>query len=809
MVNSLDADRSRGPRTRVAALKVKDVFRPCPSNQFDFKTSRDIEPSHDIYAQSRATRAIQVGLGISHQGYNIYVSGSPGTGKSSVIKKFLEDWSQTKPIPQDWIYVHNFSDPESPIAISMPTGEGRKFKKSMEKMIRILREELPIAMQGEDYENTINAIFSSANEHKSKLYSDLEKLGKSKGFLLKSSKSGIETIPIIDGRPLTEKDYSKISDEARAEIEHHRSAFEPEILDFVRKVRAIDREAREHAESISEAISDQIVSSVFESFLEEYQDHKQINDYLVQMQEHVTEHLADFHEDDVREDLDGVLIPEERDRFTKYKVNLLVDHSKTENAPVIIETNPTYYNLFGKVEKSLEHGMYSTDFTMIKPGALHKANGGYLVLNALDIFRNGNIWDTLKRVLKNNECFIEDIGEQHSLLPTSGLRPATIPLDLKLILVGTDDIYHILYHEDEEFARIFKIKADFDYQMERNQENVQNYASFIATRSHKESLLPFDRSAICAAVEYGSRLVDDQNQLSLQFSAIKDLSIEANFIALEQGSRVIKRSHMEDALNEKYYRLNLYEEQIMKLIEQGDIITCVDGEHIGAINGLVVSDFGDYAFGKIGRITCTHSIGDGGIINIERQSKLSGRIHDKGVFILSGLINTLLSSESKHNFNLSLCFEQSYGPIDGDSASVAEFICMISSLANLPIKQNLAVTGSINQLGHIQPVGGINEKIEGFYRSCVAIGESSCYHVLIPIQNQKNLMLHQDIREAVRAGKLKIYPVRHVAEAFFLATGCQLGVKSIPPKDHKFDAKTALGIIQARKIASAKSKKKG
>ena len=474
-------------------------------------------------------------------------------------------------------------------------------------------------------------------------------------------------------------------------------------------------------------------------------------EYLKQVRDDVKEHLLDFAEEEEKEDAEVMLLHDTRDRFSKYKVNLFVDHSQTKSAPVIIENNPTYYNLFGKIEKNVEHGMYLTDFTMVKSGSIHRASGGYLVLNALDIFRTGSIWETLKRILKNNKGFIEDMGEQYSLLPTSGLRPEPIPLDLKVILIGTEDIYHILYHEDEEFHRIFKIKADFDYKMERNSKTIKNYASFIATRSQKEKLLPFDRSGVSAIIEHGSRLVEDQEQLSTQFSSIKDLTIEANFIARERGSRTVKRLDVEDALNEKFYRLNLYEEQLLKMIRDGNIITQVDGTAVGAINGLAVYDYGDYAFGKIGRITCTTSVGDGGILNIERQSHLSGKIHDKGVFILTGILNALLSRQKKHGMVASLCFEQNYGVIDGDSASVAELVCVVSALSGVPIKQNLAITGSINQLGMVQPVGGINEKIEGFYKTCLEVGNSDEYTAMIPVQNQKNLMLHKEAREGVKA----------------------------------------------------------
>ena len=781
-------------------LTSTQVFKACATGQFKFKTTAELESSDEIFSQERAIRAINVGLGIRSPGYNIYVAGIDGTGKTSVINRFLQNWSKKSATPDDWVYLYNFQDNERPKALRMPAGDGKRLKKAIEKLVKALKKEIPLALQSEDYENAANSFYSSANELKSQLYSELEKLAKSHDFVIKSTRVGIETIPIIDGRPLSEKDYSKLSNEDRSEVEARRSEFEPEILDFARKVRAIEKETREQIENLRDAIGEQLVAAIVGEVQDEFESNPAVLEYVQAIRDDVKENLLDFVEEEEKEDGEIINQIPVKNRFSKYQVNLLVDNSQQEKAPIIIENNPTYYNLFGKVEKNVEHGMYLTDFTMIKPGAIHKANGGYLVLNAFDIFKTGNIWDALKRILKNRQAFIEDMGEQYSLLPTSGLRPDPIPLDLKVILIGTDEIYHILYHEDEEFRRIFKIKADFDYKMPRDAINIHNYVSFITTRVSKEKLLPFDRSGVCAVIEHGSRLVEDQSLLSTQFSEIKDLTIEANYIANERGAKSIKRDDVEKALDEKYYRLNLYEENLMRMVKEGEILSSLDGEKIGAINGLAVYDYGDYAFGKIGRITCTSSVGDGSIVNIERHSKLSGRIHDKGVLILSGIVNTLISRNKKHNLTVSLTFEQNYGMIDGDSASVAELIAMLSALSSVPIKQNLAITGSINQHGEVQVIGGVNEKIEGFYKTCEAVGQADVYHALIPEQNVKNLMLHERSRLAVKSGKLRIYPVKHIAEAFKLATDVELGT-GIIPTINDYPEHSALNIIQRRVAA--------
>ena len=485
-----------------------------------------------------------------------------------------------------------------------------------------------------------------------------------------------------------------------------------------------------------------------------------------------------------------------RDRFRKYRVNLFVDNREKKGAPVVIESNPSYYNLFGKVEKNIDHGMFYTDFTMIKAGAVHKANGGYLVLEASDVFKMPSVWDTLKRMLRNRLGFIEDMGEQFSMFATSGIRPEPIPLDVKVILIGTDDIYHLLFELDEEFAKIFKIKSDFDYKMPRNKKNINSYVSFISTRCHKEGLLHFDKSGVAAIVEHSSRLIEDQKQLTTQFGEIKDLTIEADYLAREQNKKTVGRAHVEEALKQKFYRVNLIEEHLMESMERKDIMISVDGQCIGQINGLAVYEMGDHTFGKPGRITCTVAANDDGIVNIERSSKLSGNIHDKGVLILSGFLNSLLARKAALSYSASICFEQSYGMIDGDSATVAELIAIVSAMSEIPINLNLAVTGSLNQLGEVQPVGGINEKVEGFYKCCSILGKSKEYKILIPQQNIGNLMLNKETREGVTSGAFKIFPITYFWEAFEIATGIPFGAKN--PHEPEFTQNSALDIIQRK-----------
>lgn len=760
-------------------ISADKTYLSCPTSVFKFKDTREFDSSHDIISQDRAVRAINMGLGIRKPGYNIYVAGIHGTGKTSVIRTFLEKWSTDSAVPNDWIYVYDFNDQEAPKAIEMEAGGGRKFKKCMEAMVKNLRDVIPSALQSEDYENAVNSQLSVSNEKKAKMYGELERSARAMDFVIKSTRMGIETIPIVDGRPLSEKEYGKLSEEDRRVIEDRRSQLEPEVLDFARKVRVIEQETNQYIEGLRNDLGLKIVGEEIDPLIEEYQANKHIAEYLYDVKKHILENLLDFVESEEQAEHEAQFMPEERDKFRKYRVNVFVDNTHTKGAPVIIETNPTYYNLFGRIEKNVEHGMYLTDFTMIKAGAIHRATGGYLVLNAMDIFKTSSIWDTLKRVLKNRLGFIEDMGEQYSLLPTSGLRPVPIPLDVKVILIGNDEIYHILFDGDEDFQKIFKIKADFDHKMPRVHDNINAYASFVATRSNIENLLPFSKDGISAIVEYGSRLVEDQRFLSTQFGQLKDLTIESDFLAREENSGTVTRKHVETALDLKYQRLNLAEDHLLEMVTQEDILLQVDGQRVGQVNGLAVYDMGDYSFGKIGRITCTISTTDEGVLNIERASKLSGKIHDKGVHILSSFMNALLAKGRKLGVAASVCFEQSYGLIDGDSATVAELVAILSAIGEIPVNQNVAMTGSLNQFGDVQPVGGINEKVEGFYKAARLIGKADSYTCLVPHQNVPNLMLRKEAREAVESGALKIYPIRSINDAFELATGVPLGFTDI------------------------------
>ncbi|MEY4066112.1 MAG: hypothetical protein RIR26_2320, partial [Pseudomonadota bacterium] len=566
-------------------LTNDEVFRRSEiDNQMVTRNATKV-PNYEIISQARAVRAITVGLGVQKPGYNIYVAGVQGTGKTSVIRGFLKKTAETQKTPSDWIYVYNFKNTESPRAIEVATGHAKKFKKDMDELVEQLTTEIPDALQSEEYENNVNSTVNSSNEKKAKLFGELEKTSKAMNFGVKSTRMGIVTVPIVDGKPLSEKDYADLSEEQKEKIEAERNQLEPEVLDFARKVRSIENETKQKLESLRSEIGDYVVSAAMQPLLKEYASNSAIVAYLNEAKEHLLENIEDFAEegDDESGEDDESPVPHhlrKGDPYLPYRVNVFVDNTETKGAPIVIETNPTFYNLFGKIEKNIEYGIYTTDFKMIKAGALARANGGYLVLNAIDVLRNPQVWETLKRVLKNQKLFIEDLGEQYSILPTSGLRPEPISLNVKIVLIGSDWIYRMLYQFDEDFNKIFKIKADFDLQMPRNEDTIKDYINFVSTRTQVENLLPFDASAISSIVEYSSRIVDDQDKLTTRFSLIKDLTIEADYMAKERKAKRITRDDVEKAVDERYFRSALVQDHLSEMVTRGDILISANSRRV-------------------------------------------------------------------------------------------------------------------------------------------------------------------------------------------------------------------------------------
>lgn len=784
-----------------ARLKNDDVYRSCVEKIKVTKNISKKTPNYEIISQPRAVRAINLGLGIQRPGYNIYVAGIQGTGKNSVIRSFLKKTALGRPSPGDWVYVYNFKNPESPHAMELARGKAKKFKKDMDELIDQLTVELVDAFQSEEYETNVNAAVNLNNEKKSKLFNELEKHAKAKNFGVKSTRMGIVTVPIVDGKPLSEKDYSELTDEQKEKIESDRNQLEPEVLDFARKVRTIENDTKNKLENSQNKLGDYVLTQALNPMIKEYEQQKNVIEYLKEVKNHILENLSGFLPDDDDGDGEGDDAPavsmhfKKGDPYLPYRVNVFVDNTEVKGAPIIIESNPTFYNLFGKIEKNIEYGVYTTDFKMIKAGSLARANGGYLVLNTLDVLRTPHVWETLKRVIKNQKLYIEDLGEQYSILATSGLRPEPIPLNVKIILIGSDWFYRMLYQHDEDFHKIFKIKADFDAQMNRNKATIDDYTEFVTTRSKVENLLPFDAHGMAAIVEFGSRVVDDQDKLTTRFGLIKDVTIEADFMARERKGRHITRDDVEKAIHERYLRSSAVEDHLIEMIERKEIMISTGTRRVGEINGLAVYSLGDIAFGVPSRITCRTYYGKPGIVNIERESSLSGKLHNKGVSILTSWLNATFAKKSPAYISASICFEQNYNGVDGDSATMAELCLITATVAGIPIDQSIAVTGSVNQFGEVQPIGGVNEKIEGFFKACRLTGLTGRQGCIIPMQNARHLMLSKEVREAIEKNKFHVWAVSKVEEALELLTGFKAGVWD--EKKEKFTPRSIFALVDA------------
>lgn len=761
----------------------------------NFETTEEVPPLEGIIGQERAKRALEFGLKIKSKGYNIFVTGITGTGRTTSVEQAVKKIAEQGKTPDDWCYVYNFTNPDTPNILRFPPGKANEFKKDMEDLVNEIKIELPKKFESEIYEEHRNQIIKDFQNKRNQLLDQIEKSAKNAGFQIKQTPSGIVFIPLIEEQPIKDEDFEKLSDETKEEIRKKQEMLYEELNDVLRKIRDMEKEAKLKLNNLEKEIAEFTISPRIKELKEKYTDFKDVCKYLDDVEKDMIENIDDFKEKKEIELLPGLKLPDRESSLYRYTVNVLIDNSQTKGAPVVKETNPTAYNLCGRIEYRPHFGAMVTDFTMIKHGALHKANGGYLILQVLDLFKNYYAWETLKRALKNNEIVIEDLNEQFRLINTPTLRPKPIPLDLKVILIGHPIFYYLLYAYDEDFRKLFKVRADFSLTMDKDEEGYKNYASFISKICKEENLKHFDKFAVGKVIEYGSRIVEDRDKLTTRFLEIADLIREANFWADLDNSTIVKEKHIKKALEEKIYRSNLIEKRIEELIKEGTIMVDTDGEKVGQINGLSVISLGDYSFGKPSKITCNIYIGRGGIVNIDREVKLAGRIHNKGFLILNNYINEKYGQEHPISFSASICFEQLYEEIEGDSASSTEVYVLLSALSNIPIKQGIAVTGSVNQKGEIQPVGGINEKIEGFYYTCKAKGLTGKQGVIIPEKNLKHLVLNDEVIEAVEKGLFHIWAVKTIDEGIEILTGLSAGVKD---KNGKYPEGTVNYLVSKR-----------
>ncbi|NLI69378.1 MAG: AAA family ATPase [Firmicutes bacterium] len=756
---------------------MEGLYILCDPLEFEFETTEEVPPLEDIIGQERAVKAMDFGLRIKQHGYNIYISGITGTGKNSYARSLIKEIAAGEDVPDDWCYVYNFKKPEEPIALNFPAGEGAVFARNMENFIAELKEAIPNAFSSEDYDRKKTEYIKEYQDIRTALMDKLNRIASEKGFLLKKTSSGFVTVPVVDDKQVSEQDYDKLPEETKEELEARSNEVQLKALEILRKIQGAEKELRKKIKKMDREIALMAIGHFFEEMNEEYRDHTKVMNYLHDFREDVLNNIGIFRadeEDSSHEPL-AWLGRQSKQREIRYKVNLLVDNQDRKGAPVEIEHNPFYYNMIGRVEYENRMGMVLTDFTMIKGGALHRANGGYLILQALDVLNSLQSWEVIKRVLKTKKITIENIAEQYGLVAMSTLKPEPIPLNTKVIMIGSQLIYQLLYHYDEDFRKLFKIKADFDVEMKRDRVNMTKMASFISAHCRKEKLKHFDREAVARVVDYGSRLAEDREKISTRFNDIVEILYEADAWAGVEGDDLVSGGHVQKAITEKIYRSNKLENKIQELVEKEQILLDVEGSAVGQINGLSVVDLGDYRFGYPTRITASTFLGRQGIINIERESELSGKIYNKAVLIIGGFIGHRYAQKVPLSLSASICFEQSYSGVEGDSASVAELLAILSSLAEVPLRQGVAVSGSVNQKGEVQPVGGINQKIEGFYHTCRVKGLDGDQGVVIPAANYSNLMLSPEVVEAVKEGLFSVYLVNDIDEAVELMTGMAPG----------------------------------
>lgn len=758
-------------------LNVDLLFKNCPPEMFSFNTTEEVVPLEGIVGQQRAVKAMDFGLKIKGHGYNIFMTGATGTGKTSYARAVAEEIACHEPVPDDWCYLYNFKNPDVPLALNLPAGTGSVFARDIHNLLEELREGIPKALNTEEYERQKGAIIKEFQDVRNALMESLNETAREKGFLLKRSSTGFLSVPLKDGQELDEEEFNQLEKEEKDELEKKSTEVQFKAVEVSKRIQNEEKNLREKVKELDYKTVLHATGHLIEDLKEKYREFSKVIQYLEALRDDVLENLNDFKEDEDEKQFPFPL-PKRFGRdmaATKYAVNLIIDNRETKGAPVVIEPNPTYYNLVGRIEHENAFGMVATDFTMIKGGAFHRANGGYLILQANDLLMNFQSWEVLKRALKTKEARIETIGEQYALLTMMTLKPEPIPLDIKVILIGNPMLYHLLYRYDEDFHKLFKVKADFDVVMERSPENVAKMANFISSHCQRESLRHFDRGGVAQVVEYSSRLSEHQEKLSTRFNEIVEILYEADAWAGLQGDPYVSARHVDKAIREKIFRSDKYENKLLELVEEEQILLDLSGEKVGQINGLAVINLGDYTFGKPARITAATYLGRRGIVNIERESKMSGRIHDKGVLIISGYLGQKYAQEMPLTLSASICFEQSYEGVDGDSASSAELYALLSSISGVPLKQSIAVTGSVNQKGEIQPVGGITRKIEGFFATCKLRGLTGEQGVIIPHQNIINLMLDDEVLEAVREEKFHLYAVKTIDEGLEVLTGLPAG----------------------------------
>lgn len=772
----------------------------CEAGQFDFDTSDQLDDLNEILGQKRALDAVQFGIGIRREGYNLYVLGPPGLGKRTVVRQFVEQKAANEPTPPDWCYVNNFQQVHKPQALQLPAGRGAELRDDMKTLVEDLQTEVPAALEGEEHRTRIEDVQRAAKAKHEKAFEALAEKADTQGIRLVRTPDGFALAPIHKGEVIGPEEFEQLADEEKQRIEKIVADLQFELKEIVTQAPQWKKESRDKIKELNRQATQLAVDHLISQVKQKYADLSDVTKYLDEVQDDVIEHADQFRLDDEETPMLLGMPMRERPSFQDYQVNLLVDNgpkqdAPTPGAPVIYEEHPTYQNLLGRVEHKPHMGSLLTEFTLIKPGALHRANGGYLVIDAIRMLMQPYAWEGLKRAIQSQHVKIESLGEALSIISTVSLDPEPIPLNVKVVLLGDRMLYYLLYQHDHDFAELFKVAADFDEQMDRSVENCQLYARFVATLAKNEKLRLMDRGAVARIIEHSARVAGDSEKLSTHMRTVADLLREADYWADQGGRDIISSADVQRSIEQQVYRVERVRQRIQEEIQRGTILIDTDGETVGQVNGLSVLDMGNFAFGRPSRITATARLGKGEVIDIEREVELGGAIHSKGVLILSSFLASRYAKDQPLSLSASIAFEQSYGMVDGDSASIGELCSLLSVLADVPIKQSLAVTGSVNQHGQVQPIGGANEKIEGFFDVCRTRGLTGRQGVLIPASNVKHLMLREDVVSAAAEGRFHIYPIETIDEAITLLTGVPAGQRDC---DGRYSAETINGKVEAR-----------
>jgi len=796
----------------VKPLEAKALCQRCDPNQFAFETTTDLEDLTEIIGQARAVEAVQFGIGMEQEGYNVFALGPAGTGKESLIRQFFERRATSEPVPSDWCYVNNSDDPHRPRALRLPPGKGVELRGDMEDLVEELRTALSAAFESEEYETRRQVIEEGFKERQQEAFEEIRQLAQERGLAVLRTPAGFVFAPVRDGEVLSTEELQELPQEERQRLEAGVEALQEDLQRVLRQMPRWRREMRERVRGLNREITDFAVGGLIDEVRQKYADLPAVVEYLNATQQDVIENVRDFLAQEERpqgtEQRASMLLPASGSRMgppslRRYQVNLLVDRSDSEGAPVIYEDNPTYQNLIGRVEHIAQMGALLTDFNLIKPGALHRANGGYLMLEARKVLLQPFAWEGLKRALRSGQIRIESPGQTLSLISTVSLEPEPISLNVKVALFGDSLLYYLLSALDPDFGELFRVAADFDERMDRNSDNQLLYARLIATLARKERLRPLDRTGVARVIEHSARMVGDAERLSIRMRSVANLLREADYWAGQAGNGVVTAGDVQRAIDAQIYRSDRLRERVQEEILRGTILIDTEGAKVGQVNGLSVIQLGDFAFGRPSRITARMRLGKGEVVDIEREVELGGPIHSKGVLILSSLLGSRYARYRPLSLSASLVFEQSYGGVDGDSASSAELYALLSAIAQVPVKQSLAVTGSVNQHGQVQAIGGVNEKVEGFFDVCKARGLTGGQGVLIPASNVKHLMLRHDVIEAVAAGQFHIYPIEMVDQGIEMLTGMPAGEAD---EEGNYPPETINGLVQAQLVKLAEER---